>query len=83
MVNDVKNPFTIFKGRVALSNDAGTLDIREGQSAITVANKAPEIHLVARPRDAVQWTLYYPPVLICTRAYTTASTSIRRSNFHL
>ncbi len=68
MVDDVKTLFTIFKGRVALSNDAGTLDIREGQSAITVANKAPEIHLVARPRDAVQWTLYYPPVLICTRA---------------
>ncbi len=68
MVDDVKTLFTIFKGRVALSNDAGTLDIREGQSAITVANKAPEIHIVARPRDAVQWTLYYPPVLICTRA---------------
>ena len=41
MVDDVKTLFTIFKGRVALSNDAGTLDIREGQSAITVANKAP------------------------------------------
>jgi tetratricopeptide (TPR) repeat protein len=67
MVGDVKTLFTIFKGRVSLSNDAGTLDIREGQSAITMANKAPEIHIVARPRDAVQWTLYYPPVLICTQ----------------
>lgn len=68
MVDDVKTLFTIFKGRVALANNAGTLGIREGQSAIAMANKAPVIHIVAKPRDAVQWTLYYPPVLICTKA---------------
>lgn len=66
MVDEVKTLIIIFKGRVVLANNEGALAIREGQSAIATANKAPEIHIGARPRDAVQWTLYYPPLLICT-----------------
>ena len=68
MVDADKTLMTIFKGRVALTNNAGTLTIREGQSAIALANQPPEIYIVAKPRDAVQWTLYYPPVLNCTQA---------------
>lgn len=68
MVDDVKTLITLFKGRVVLANNEGVLGIREGQSAIALANRAPEIQIVARPRDSVQWTLYYPPVFICTPA---------------
>jgi tetratricopeptide (TPR) repeat protein len=68
MVDADKTFITIFKGQVALTNAAGSLTIREGQSAIAMADKAPVIHIVAKPRDAVQWTLYYPPILICTQA---------------
>jgi len=68
MVDADKTFITIFKGQVALTNAAGSLTMREGQSAIAMADKVPVIHIVAKPRDAVQWTLYYPPILICTQA---------------
>jgi tetratricopeptide (TPR) repeat protein len=54
---------SIFEGKVLASNQEGTLSITSGQSAVAVAGKAPEFRIVAKPRDAVQWTLYYPPVL--------------------
>jgi len=53
----------VFHGRVAASNDAGSLSLVSGQSAITRAGKAPEAYTVARPRDAVRWAIYYPAVI--------------------
>ncbi len=54
---------TIFEGRVAASNKAGSLVLAGGQSAVAVAGKAPVLRVVVRPRDAVQWALYYPPII--------------------
>jgi tetratricopeptide (TPR) repeat protein len=54
---------SIFEGRVAASNEAGSLVLTGGQSAAARAGKAPVMRVVARPRDAVQWALYYPPVM--------------------
>src|SRR5213592_516011 len=54
---------TVFEGAVVAENSAGTLALADGQSAIAERGKAPTAAMVARPRDAVQWTLYYPPVL--------------------
>jgi len=54
---------TVFEGQVQASNVAGSLTLTSGQSAITEAGQAPAFHTVVRPRDAVQWALYYPPVL--------------------
>ncbi len=54
---------SIFEGRVAVSNTAGNLVLTRGQSAVAVADKAPVLRVVVRPRDAVQWALYYPPVM--------------------
>lgn len=53
---------TIFEGQVSATNQAGTLFLTSGQSAVAEAGKAPEPRIVVRPRDAVQWALYYPPV---------------------
>jgi tetratricopeptide (TPR) repeat protein len=58
-----KAVFTIFEGTVVAQNDTGTLTLVGGQSAVAVAGKAPGLLTVVRPRDAVQWALYYPPVL--------------------
>jgi tetratricopeptide (TPR) repeat protein len=44
-------------------NPAGSLTLTSGQSAVAETGKAPVARVVARPRDAVQWTLHYPPVL--------------------
>jgi tetratricopeptide (TPR) repeat protein len=54
---------TVFEGTVVAENSVGTLALAEGQSALAARGKAPTAAIVARPRDAVQWTLYYPPVI--------------------
>ena len=54
---------TVFEGTVVAQNAAGTLSLGDGQSAIAEAGKAPVMRTVLRPRDAVHWTLFYPPVI--------------------
>ncbi len=62
-VDEDKTLLSIFEGRVLASNQAGSLSLTSGQSAEAQAGKAPVLRVVARPRDAVQWALYYPPVI--------------------
>ena len=54
---------TVFEGKVAASNDLGRLLLAGGESAVAKKGEAPQPQIVVRPRDAVQWALYYPPVL--------------------
>jgi tetratricopeptide (TPR) repeat protein len=54
---------TVFEGTVVATNAAGSLTLSDGQSATAEAGKAPITRIVARPRDAVHWALYYPPVI--------------------
>jgi ferric-dicitrate binding protein FerR (iron transport regulator) len=53
---------TVFEGKVQASNAAGRIVVASGQSAGAAAGRPPEVRVVARPRDAVRWTLYYPPL---------------------
>jgi Tfp pilus assembly protein PilF len=62
-VDDDKTFLSIFEGQVLVSNKAGSLMLTDSQSAIAEADKAPVSYVVVRPRDAVQWALYYPPVI--------------------
>ena len=54
---------SVFEGRVAAANHLGGIALAKGQSAIAQAGQAPELRIVVRPRDAVQWALYYLPVM--------------------
>jgi tetratricopeptide (TPR) repeat protein len=54
---------SVFEGTVLAENSSGSLTITSGQSAVAEAGKAPVLRLVVHPRDAVNWTLYYPPVI--------------------
>lgn len=54
---------SVFEGLVAATNDRGRLSLASNQSALTLAGEAPQLRIVVRPRDAVQWALYYQPVL--------------------
>jgi tetratricopeptide (TPR) repeat protein len=58
-----KTFMSIFEGRVAVTNKAGSLVLTGGQSAVAEAGKAPVLRVVVKPRDAVQWALYYLPVM--------------------
>ncbi len=53
----------VIEGVMHLSNPAGRLTVGAGESSITRAGEAPAPHLAVRPRDVLQWALYYPPVL--------------------
>ena len=53
----------MFAGRVRLTDQAGELLLASGDAAVASAGQAPRPEIVARPRDAVAWALYYPPIL--------------------
>jgi tetratricopeptide (TPR) repeat protein len=53
----------VYEGRVRASNNSGSVSVGRGEAAIALAGAAPRAETVLRPRDAVHWTLYYPPVL--------------------
>ena len=57
-VDESKTFITIFEGKVLASNQSGSLAITSGKSAVAQAGRAPELRVVVRPRDAVQWNLY-------------------------
>ncbi|MBI5632284.1 MAG: TonB-dependent receptor [Nitrospirae bacterium] len=51
---------SVFEGAVLAENSAGSIMLGAGQTASAEAGKAPALKIVARPKNAVQWTLYYP-----------------------
>ena len=62
-IEEGKTLLTVYEGTVLAHNPAGSLTLQSGQSAVANAGKPPVLRIVARPRDAVQWALYYPPVI--------------------
>ena len=54
---------TMIEGVVLASNAYGSVEVGAGESAVAEPGKAPVRAVVVRPRDAVAWALYYPPVL--------------------
>lgn len=62
-VGDEKAEVTIFEGKVVAVNELGTVTITNGQSVVAEVGIPPTYQTVVRPRDAVQWALYYPPII--------------------
>ncbi|WP_319408592.1 FecR domain-containing protein [uncultured Desulfosarcina sp.] len=62
-VEDDQTFLSVFEGSVLASNDAGEVALASGQSAVAKKGSAPVLTTVVNPRDAVQWALYYPPVV--------------------
>jgi tetratricopeptide (TPR) repeat protein len=61
--DDDQATITMLDGTVVAQNPNGSVTLSAGQQAVARAGGAPEARTVVRPRDAVQWALYYPPVL--------------------
>jgi ferric-dicitrate binding protein FerR (iron transport regulator) len=51
------------EGQVEVGNDDGSVMVGGGQSAVVEAGKGPQLRTIVRPQDAVQWALYFEPVL--------------------
>lgn len=62
-VKEKQVDITVFEGTVLAQNPQGELRLTSGESATAVDGQAPSKVIVVRPRDAVQWALYYPPLL--------------------
>lgn len=62
-VKDGQSELTVLEGLVVASNSQGKVSVSGGESAVAEQGKAPYMRTVVRPRDAVQWSLYYPPVM--------------------
>ena len=63
-VNSEQTEITVFDGQVAATNQQGKINIKKGFTGIAKKGEAPRVKaLTIRPEDAVQWTLYYPPIV--------------------
>jgi tetratricopeptide (TPR) repeat protein len=51
----------VYEGSVKVENSAGAATAAAGESVLAKAGSAPVLQQIVRPRDAVVWTLYYPP----------------------
>lgn len=54
---------TVFEGTVRATNPQGAEAVTSGQMVVAQAGQAPQRRVVVRPRDAAQWSIYYPPLL--------------------
>ncbi|MDD5034751.1 MAG: FecR domain-containing protein [Methylococcaceae bacterium] len=61
--SDSEAQVAVFEGRIKASNPKGQLNLSDGQAAVAKAGEAPLRKLLVKPRDAVQWALYYPPLI--------------------
>lgn len=62
-VEPAQSSIWVFEGQVLASNLQGELTLARGEAAAAEKGKAPTRRLVVRPREAVQWSLYYPPLI--------------------
>ena len=53
---------TVFEGTVAAANPQGKVSVPSGHSVTAAAGQPPQPFTLVRPRDSVQWALYYPPI---------------------
>jgi tetratricopeptide (TPR) repeat protein len=63
-VDKDESRISVFEGQVLALNQTGSIMVTSGQFAVAESGKAPVLRAVVRPRDAVQWALYYPPILM-------------------
>ncbi len=54
----------VLDGKVAANNKLGQVVVNKGQQAVASTGQAPQVKAIKiSPQDAVQWLLYYPPIL--------------------
>jgi Flp pilus assembly protein TadD len=54
---------SVLEGEVMAENPEGSLLVEGGRTAMAAEGQAPAFQVVVRPQDAVQWALYYLPVI--------------------
>ncbi|NOU21535.1 MAG: FecR domain-containing protein, partial [Methyloglobulus sp.] len=63
-VDEAKASVWVYEGKVKVFNQYGSVIIGPGNSFAQVEKgQAPKVQIDIHPRDAVNWALYYPPLL--------------------
>ena len=62
-IHDDSTKVVVYEGRVAVTNDLGSIALNDQEAAITDNGQAPRKEIIIRPIDAVQWALHYPTIL--------------------
>jgi tetratricopeptide (TPR) repeat protein len=78
---------TTYEGVVRATNRSGSASVASGQSVSASAGQAPRPFILVRPWDAVQWGLYYPPILAISGTDTSSlrpelASSLERAKRH-
>ena len=78
-VEDGQTTLTVFEGTVIASNSQGKVPAHAGAVIAAKAGQAPVALTVVRPRDAAQWSLYYPPIIAAPGAASAAPGSAQQA----
>lgn len=78
-VNKDNAEVTVFEGTVRAYNKFGEVRITDNQTAQAKQGQAPVLILKAKPRDAVNWSLYYPLITDPTASPSTKQASLKLS----
>ena len=62
-VGETETELIVFEGRVRFENAAGGLVVASREAALARAGEAPVRRVLVKPREAVEWALYYPPLI--------------------
>ncbi|MCK5830315.1 MAG: FecR domain-containing protein [Methylococcales bacterium] len=82
-VNSQQTEISVFDGQVAATNKWGEIHIKKGSIGIANKSEPPQIKtLTIRPEDAVQWTLYYPPIIDLQNNELARLTNDPKGNIH-
>ncbi len=61
-VDSAEARVAVIEGKVNVSNEQGAVLLIDNEAATAKKGQAPQKTLTIKPRDAVQWALYYPPL---------------------
>ncbi len=62
-VDDSNAALWVYEGGVRFFNTQGSVHLKPGQSAQAQLGRIPQTQINIKPQDAVNWALYYPPLL--------------------
>jgi len=78
-VDNGKAEVTVFEGSVRAYNQYGEVRLSANQTAQAKDGQAPILILKAKPRDAVNWSLYYPLIIAAKADSFTKQASLKIS----
>jgi len=76
-VDDNNAALWVYEGAVRFFNPQGSLRLAQGQGAQVQRGQAPQARIDIKPQDAVNWALYYPPLLPLPDKSTLVDSNIR------